>query len=198
MGKAHRDVSKKKKNRGGGVGDESSSLYTRFWHTMLSLVSSPNNKLSWAACDAIRSSLPQNEARCTLPSWQSRFDLSYISRKLKRKRKYRHKQQNSKEKRDLRFPDISDGQDVLLQGTTLRFFIKPPEEGWLSVRNNEKPQTVAFLFAVLLFMSIFLSWIKQQDLAVVIWYKKFQRGRDFGSFLFPTYLGRSKETLFAG
>ena len=40
-------------------------------------------------------------------------------------------------------------------------------------RNIGKPQ-VAFLFAVLLFMSIFLSWVKQQDLAVVILYKVFQ------------------------
>ena len=31
-----------------------------------------------------------------------------------------------------------------------------------------------FSFAVLLFMSIFLSWIKQQDLAVVILYKMFK------------------------
>ena len=29
-----------------------------------------------------------------------------------------------------------------------------------------------FLFAVLLFMSIFLSWIKQQDLSVIILFKK--------------------------
>ena len=40
-------------------------------------------------------------------------------------------------------------------------------------RNIGKSQ-VAFLFAVLLFMSIFLSWIKQQDLAVVILYKMFK------------------------
>ena len=38
-------------------------------------------------------------------------------------------------------------------------------------RNIRKPQ-VAFLFAVLLFMSIFLSWIKQQDLSVIILFKK--------------------------
>ena len=43
----------------------------------------------------------------------------------------------------------------------------------LSVQNIGKPQ-VAFLFAVFfLLMSIFLSWIEQQDLAVVILYKKF-------------------------
>ena len=39
---------------------------------------------------------------------------------------------------------------------------------------KRKVTQIAFLFAVLLFMSIFLSWIKQQDLAVVILYKKFQ------------------------
>ena len=44
------------------------------------------------------------------------------------------------------------------------------KDGW-SVRNIGKPQ-VAFVFAVLLFMSIFLSWMKQQDLAVVILYTK--------------------------
>ena len=38
-------------------------------------------------------------------------------------------------------------------------------------RNIRKPQ-VAFLSAVLLFMSIFLSWIKQQDLSVIILFKK--------------------------
>ena len=38
-------------------------------------------------------------------------------------------------------------------------------------RNIRKPQ-VAFLFAVLLFVSILLSWIKQQDLAVTILFKK--------------------------
>ena len=37
--------------------------------------------------------------------------------------------------------------------------------------SGKLPQ-VAFLFAVLLFMSIFLSWIKQQDLAVIILFKK--------------------------
>ena len=48
-------------------------------------------------------------------------------------------------------------------------FFRGFKEG-LSVRNIGKPQ-VAFLFAVLLLMSTFLSWIKQQDLAVVILYK---------------------------
>ena len=38
-------------------------------------------------------------------------------------------------------------------------------------QNIGKPQ-VAFLFAVLLFMSIFLSWLKQQDLSVIIFLKK--------------------------
>ena len=43
----------------------------------------------------------------------------------------------------------------------------------LTVQNIGKPQ-VAFLFAVFfLLMSIFLSWIEQQDLALVILYKKF-------------------------
>ena len=43
----------------------------------------------------------------------------------------------------------------------------------LSVQNIGKPQ-VAFLFAVFfLLLSMFLSWIKQQDLAVVILYKTF-------------------------
>ena len=41
----------------------------------------------------------------------------------------------------------------------------------LDFRNIRKPQ-VAFLLAVLLFTSIFLSWIKQQDLAVIILFKK--------------------------
>ena len=41
----------------------------------------------------------------------------------------------------------------------------------LRFRNIRKPQ-VAFLSAVLLFMSIFLSWIKQQDLSVIILFKK--------------------------
>ena len=54
------------------------------------------------------------------------------------------------------FPDILDGQAV----------IKSPEEGQKSVQNIGKTQ-VAFVFAVLLFM----SWIKQQDLAVVIYLK---------------------------
>ena len=40
----------------------------------------------------------------------------------------------------------------------------------LSVRNIGKLQ-VAFLFAVLLLMSTFLSWIKQQNLVVLILYK---------------------------
>ena len=52
------------------------------------------------------------------------------------------------------------------------FFIKSPKKDGLSVRIIGKPQ-VSFLFAVLLFMSIFLSWIKQQDLAVAILYKSF-------------------------
>ena len=43
----------------------------------------------------------------------------------------------------------------------------------LSVENIGKPQ-VAFLFAVLLFMCIFLSWTKKQEVAVVILYKRFQ------------------------
>ena len=43
----------------------------------------------------------------------------------------------------------------------------------MSVPNIGKPQ-VAFLFVVLLVMSIFLSWIKQQNLAVVIINKKFR------------------------
>ena len=56
--------------------------------------------------------------------------------------------------------------------TTFRFFIKSLEEGRLvRPKYREKPQ-VAFVFAVLLFMSIFLSWMKQQDLAVVILYTK--------------------------
>ena len=45
----------------------------------------------------------------------------------------------------------------------------------LSVQNTGKPQ-VDLLFAVfffLLLMSLSLSWIKQQDLAVVILYKTF-------------------------
>ena len=42
----------------------------------------------------------------------------------------------------------------------------------LSVQNIGKPQ-VAFVFAVFLLMSIFLSWIEQEDLALVILYKKF-------------------------
>ena len=40
----------------------------------------------------------------------------------------------------------------------------------LSVRNIGKLQ-VAFLFAVLLLTSTFLSWIKQQDLAFIILYE---------------------------
>ena len=39
----------------------------------------------------------------------------------------------------------------------------------LSVQNIGKPQ-VAFVFAVFLLMSIFLSWIEQEDLALVILY----------------------------
>ena len=46
--------------------------------------------------------------------------------------------------------------------------LNPLKKDGLSVRNIGKPH-VAFLFAIL---SIFLSWIKQQDLAVVILYKK--------------------------
>ena len=49
--------------------------------------------------------------------------------------------------------------------------LNPLKKDGLSVRNIGKPH-VAFLFAILLFMSIFLSWIKQQDLSVVILYKK--------------------------
>ena len=77
------------------------------------------------------------------------------------------------------FPDILEGQAILLQGTgfneesesrlsdsSLNLLKK---EG-LSVRNIGETQ-VAFLFAVLLFISIFLSWLKQQDLAVVIYIK---------------------------
>ena len=50
--------------------------------------------------------------------------------------------------------------------------LNPLKKDGLSVRIIGKPQ-VSFLLAVLLFMSIFLSWIKQQDLAVVILYKSF-------------------------
>ena len=49
--------------------------------------------------------------------------------------------------------------------------LNPLKKDGSSVRNIGKPQ-VAFVFAVLLFMSIFLSWMKQQDLAVVILYTK--------------------------
>ena len=50
--------------------------------------------------------------------------------------------------------------------------LNPLTKDGLSVQNIGKTQ-VAFLFAVLLFMSIFLSWawIKQQDLAVIIYIK---------------------------
>ena len=48
--------------------------------------------------------------------------------------------------------------------------LNPLKKDGLSVRNIRKTQ-VAFLSAVLLFMSIFLSWIEQQDLAVVIYIK---------------------------
>ena len=50
--------------------------------------------------------------------------------------------------------------------------LNPLKKDGSSVRKIGKTE-VAFLFAVLSFMSIFLSWIKQQDLAVVILYKKF-------------------------
>ena len=54
----------------------------------------------------------------------------------------------------------------------------------LSVGNIGKPQ-VAFLFDVLILTFIFLSWIKQQDLAVVILYiEDITRWREDLNFMF--------------
>ena len=54
----------------------------------------------------------------------------------------------------------------------------------LSVQNIGKPQ-VAFVFAVFLLMSIFLSWIEQEDLALVILYiEDITRWREDMNFIF--------------
>ena len=54
----------------------------------------------------------------------------------------------------------------------------------LSVGNIGKPQ-LAFLFDFLMLTFIFLSWIKQQDLAVVILYiEDITRGREDMNFMF--------------
>ena len=63
----------------------------------------------------------------------------------------------------------------------------------LSVQNIGKPQ-VAFLFAVFfLLMSIFLSWIEQEDLALVILYiEDITRWREDMNFIFEWQNERSE------
>ena len=70
----------------------------------------------------------------------------------------------------MRFSDISEGQAITSSGVLRHLMKKALKKDGLSVQNIGKPQ-VAFLFAVFLYIS--LSWIKQQDLAVVILYKTF-------------------------
>ena len=74
----------------------------------------------------------------------------------------------------------------------------------LSVGNIGKLQ-VALLFAVLLLMSIFLSWIKQQDLAVVILYKNnkiegvvLNKVCILGTFFYPLKQARVRVQTLSG